>query len=228
MSCNNEPSARREGVLRGRTAFRAGAMNSVPPPKPTSLGTFLFGDKKVPRRRQPCWSYSAQNGKQAIENLCLLPLLFRVLKGSTLDSHKRCLFSDSHDILKTKASLVFSDMDNGLLCFCQNSPCFYFCWLSQAPWQVPAWGQQPQPACLPFFLLRYILPKMLPTIKLSTMRTTISPDVIFMPPYTPTLTLVSEYLFSRRIRYSIPASTATATTVKMLRVASPVNRPPIW
>ena len=87
MSCNNEPSARREGVLRGRTAFRAGAMNSVPPPKPTSLGTFLFGDKKVPRRRQPCWSYSAQNGKQAIENLCRLPLLFRVLKGSTLDSH---------------------------------------------------------------------------------------------------------------------------------------------
>ena len=87
MSGNNEPSARREGVLRGRTAFRAGAMNSVPPPKPTSLGTFLFGDKKVPRRRQPCWSYSAQNGIQAIENLCLLPLLFRILKGSTLDSH---------------------------------------------------------------------------------------------------------------------------------------------
>lgn len=142
-------------------------------------------------------------------------------------TEKRCLFSDSHDILKTKASLVFSDMDNGLLCFCQNSPCFYFCWLSQAPWQVPAWGQQPQPACLPFFLLRYILPKMPPTIKPSTMRTTISPDVIFIPPYTPTLTLVSEYLFSRRIRYSIPASTATASTVKMLRLASPVNRPPI-
>ena len=31
----------------------SGVRHSAPPPKPTSLGTFLFGDKKVPRRRHP-------------------------------------------------------------------------------------------------------------------------------------------------------------------------------
>ena len=43
--------ARRERVLRGRAALASGVRHSAPPPKPTSLGTFLFGDKKVPRRR---------------------------------------------------------------------------------------------------------------------------------------------------------------------------------
>ena len=45
------PSARRERVLRGRAALAPGVRHSAPPPKPISLGTFLFGDKKVPRRR---------------------------------------------------------------------------------------------------------------------------------------------------------------------------------
>ena len=45
--------ARRERVLRGRAALASGVRHSAPPPKPTSLGTFLFGDKKVPRRRHP-------------------------------------------------------------------------------------------------------------------------------------------------------------------------------
>ena len=57
MSCNREPSARREGVLRGRAALRREQQRSAPPPKPTSLGTFLFGDKKVPRRRQHAWIF---------------------------------------------------------------------------------------------------------------------------------------------------------------------------
>ena len=39
--------ARRERVLRGRAALASGVRHSAPPPKPTSLGTFLFGDKKV-------------------------------------------------------------------------------------------------------------------------------------------------------------------------------------
>ena len=47
----HSPSARREEVLRGRAALRREQQRSAPPPKPTSLGTFLFGDKKVPRRR---------------------------------------------------------------------------------------------------------------------------------------------------------------------------------
>ena len=39
--------ARRERVLRGRAALASGVRHSAPPPKPTSLVTFLFGDKKV-------------------------------------------------------------------------------------------------------------------------------------------------------------------------------------
>ena len=39
--------ARRERVLRGRAALDSGVRHSAPPPKPTSLVTFLFGDKKV-------------------------------------------------------------------------------------------------------------------------------------------------------------------------------------
>ena len=36
----------------------AGANNSTPPPKPTSLGTFLLGGKKVPRRRLQCYDFA--------------------------------------------------------------------------------------------------------------------------------------------------------------------------
>ena len=43
--------ARRERVLRGRAALRREQQHSAPPPKPTSLVTFLFGDKKVTLRR---------------------------------------------------------------------------------------------------------------------------------------------------------------------------------
>ena len=43
--------ARRERVLRGRVALASGVRHSAPPPKPTSLVTFLFGDKKVTLRR---------------------------------------------------------------------------------------------------------------------------------------------------------------------------------
>ena len=42
--------ARRERVLRGRAALASGVRHSAPPPKPTSLVTFLFGDKKVTLR----------------------------------------------------------------------------------------------------------------------------------------------------------------------------------
>ena len=42
---------------------------------------------------------------------------------------------------------------------------------------------------------------------------------------TPIFTWVSAYLFFRKIRYSKPASAATAATVKMLKTASPVMRP---
>ena len=42
--------ARRERVLRGRAALRREQQQSAPPPKPTSLVTFLFGDKKVTLR----------------------------------------------------------------------------------------------------------------------------------------------------------------------------------
>ena len=43
--------ARRERVLSGRAALASGVRHSAPPPKPTSLVTFLFGDKKVTLRR---------------------------------------------------------------------------------------------------------------------------------------------------------------------------------
>ena len=43
--------------------------------------------------------------------------------------------------------------------------------------------------------------------------------------YTPIFTLVSAYLFLRKIRYIRTASAITATTVKMLNTASPVNSP---
>ena len=49
--------ARREEVLRGRAALASGVRHSAPPPKPTSLVTFLFGDKKVTlRRHERIWS----------------------------------------------------------------------------------------------------------------------------------------------------------------------------
>ena len=44
---NARKRARRERVLRGRAALRREQQHSAPPPKPTSLVTFLFGDKKV-------------------------------------------------------------------------------------------------------------------------------------------------------------------------------------
>ena len=47
---NARKRARRERVLRGRAALASGVRHSAPPPKPTSLVTFLFGDKKVTLR----------------------------------------------------------------------------------------------------------------------------------------------------------------------------------
>ena len=44
------PPAVRDGRGLGRASWLAGARHSAPP-RPTSLGTFLFGDKKVPLRR---------------------------------------------------------------------------------------------------------------------------------------------------------------------------------
>ena len=44
---NARKRARRDRVLRGRAALRREQQHSAPPPKPTSLVTFLFGDKKV-------------------------------------------------------------------------------------------------------------------------------------------------------------------------------------